>query len=133
MAESINECTIETRVRYYEVDRQNAVHHSNYARYFEMGRTELLRQNGMDYKDLEDAGCMLVVAKLDCRFKYPATYDEILKITTKVTKTDRVRIEHYYKITRASDGHLLCDGNTTLVHVNREGKLQALPEFLGRD
>ena len=127
---SIGECSTEIRVRYYEADRQNVVHHSNYARYFEIGRTELLRVNGYDYKDLEDCGVMLVVAKLDCRFKYPANYDDILEIITKVTRADRARLEHSYTIKRKADGKILTEGSTTLVHIDKEGKLQPMPEFL---
>lgn len=126
----IGECTTEIRVRYYEVDRQNVVHHSNYARYFEIGRTELLRVNGYDYKDLEDCGVMLVVAKLDCRFKFPARYDDIIEIHTKVARADRARLEHTYTIRNKADGKILSEGSTTLVHVDREGRLQPMPDFL---
>ncbi len=126
----IGECTTEIRVRYYEADRQNVVHHSNYARYFELGRTELLRANGYNYKDLEDCGVMLVVAKLECRFKYPASYDDILEIHTRVSRADKARLEHSYIIKRKADGKVLTEGSTTLVHVDKEGKLQPMPEFL---
>ncbi len=126
----IGECVTEIRVRYYEADRQNVVHHSNYARYFEIGRTELLRVNGYDYKDLEDCGVMLVVAKLDCRFKMPAQYDDILEIHTRVTRADRARLEHGYTIKRKADGKILTEGSTTLVHVDKNGKLHPMPEFL---
>ncbi len=126
----ISECVTQVQVRYYEVDRQNVVHHSNYARYFEIGRTELLRVNGYAYKDLEDCGVMLVVAKLDCRFKYPARYDEMIEIHTRVTRADRARLEHSYIIRHKDNGKILAEGSTTLVHVDLEGKLQPMPEFL---
>jgi len=72
--------TISFRVRYCEVDRMNAVHHSQYAAYFEMGRTELLRDNGYDYRDLEDQGILLVIAKMEIRYKAPAQYDDVLEL-----------------------------------------------------
>jgi len=125
----IARCQIPIRVRYYEVDRQNAVHHSNYARYFEMGRTELLRLNGYDYKTLEDAGLMLVVARLECRFKYPATYDDELLLTTTVGKVDRVRLEHLYRLERPADNRLIAEGKTVLVHIDADGNLQPMPEI----
>jgi acyl-CoA thioester hydrolase len=83
--------TISIRVRYGEVDRMNAVHHSQYTAYFEMGRTELLRDNGYDYRDLEDQGILLVIAKLEIRYKAPAQYDDELELTTKIAKIERVR------------------------------------------
>ncbi len=129
----IKSCQIPIRVRYYEADRQDAVHHSNYARYFEMGRTELLRVNGYDYRTLEDKGIALVVARLECRFRFPARYDDELVLTTQVGKVDRVRLEHIYTLQRASDKRLIAEGKTVLVHIDREGKLQALPEFLRID
>ena len=126
---NIASCTITIRVRCYEVDRQNAVHHSVYARYFEMGRTELLRENGYDYKTLEDKGLMLVVAKLECRFRFPGRYDDDLELITKVGKVDRVRLEHTYKLCRPLDNRVICEGKTVLVHVDREGNLQPMPEI----
>ncbi len=127
---TITECEMSLRVRYYEVDRQNAVHHSNYPRYFEMGRTELLRVNGFDYRTLEDSGITLVVARLDCRYHAPASYDDELLVTTSTGKIDRVRLEHTYKIQRPSDNKIIAKGTTILVHVDTNGKLQPLPDFL---
>ncbi len=125
----ITECQTEIRVRYYEVDRQSAVHHTVYPRYFEMGRTELLRENGMDYRSLEDSGVMLVVAKMDCRFKSPARYDDILIVTTRLGKIDRARLEHLYSIHRKSDNCLIVEGSTVLVHVDSNGRLQPMPDY----
>jgi acyl-CoA thioester hydrolase len=122
--------TIPIRVRYCEVDRMNAVHHSQYAAYFEMGRTELLRDNGYDYRDLEDQGILLVIAKLEIRYKAPAQYDDELELATTVTKIDRVRIEHEYELTRPKDNRLIAQAKTTLVHVDPSGKIQPVPPFL---
>ena len=127
---NITSCQISVRVRYYEVDRQNAVHHSVYSTYFEMGRTELLRVNGYDYKTLEDTGIVLVVARLECRYRAPARYDDELLITTTVGKIDRVRLEHLYTIERPDDGRLIAQGKTILVHVDTTGRLKPMPSFL---
>ena len=126
----VTSCTIQLRVRYAEVDQQGAVHHSRYPIYFEMGRTELLRENGMDYRTLEESGCILVIAKLECRYKSPARYDDELELTTTMVRADRARLEHKYELLRSDDGKLLATGLSTLVHVNVEGKLQPIPEFL---
>ena len=125
----INSCEIPIRVRYHEVDRMDAVHHSRYAVYFEMGRTELLRRNGYTYRDLEDAGVLLVVARLEVRFKAPARYDDELILTTSTGKVDRVRLEHVYELVRPADRQILATGTTVLVHVDRQSRLQPLPEM----
>lgn len=123
-------CEIPLRVRYAETDPQGVVHNSRYAVYFEMGRTELMRLNGYSYKALEEQGFDLVVAKLSCRFHAPARYDDELILITTLSHWDRVRIEHSYELLRASDKRRLTTGQTTLVHIDREGKLQPAPEFL---
>ncbi|HWE39501.1 MAG TPA: thioesterase family protein, partial [Isosphaeraceae bacterium] len=67
---------ITIRVRYAETDRMGLLHHANYFVYFEMGRTELLRRRGHSYRDIEDAGHLLVIIDLSCKFKRPAYYDD---------------------------------------------------------
>jgi acyl-CoA thioester hydrolase len=126
----ITDCKIELQVRYAEVDQQGALHHSRYAVYFEMGRTELLRINGYDYRSLEESGCVLVIAKLETRFKAPAHYDDSLELMTTLTRADRARLEHQYELKRPGDNKLLAVGSTTLVHVNTQGQLKPMPDFL---
>jgi acyl-CoA thioester hydrolase len=121
-------CEITLRVRYAETDRMGLVHHANYLVYFEQGRTELLRANGLNYKDLEDQGFLLVLTKADVRYRSPARYDDVLTIRTRVIRMTMVRIDHRYEVLR--DGALLAEGTTTLACVDREGRVQALPEFL---
>jgi acyl-CoA thioester hydrolase len=119
---------ITIRVRYAETDRMGLLHHANYLVYFEQGRTELLRQSGKSYKHVEDEGFYLVLVKLEVRYRQPARYDDVLTLRTTVTRTTQVRIEHRYELLRA--GVLLAEGSSTLACVDREGKLQAIPEWL---
>ncbi len=119
---------IQIRVRYAETDRMGLLHHANYLVYFEQGRTELLRQSGRSYKELEDAGVFLVLAKVEVRYRLPARYDDLLMLRTIVTRTTPVRIEHRYEVLRGPQ--LLAEGSSTLACVDRDGKLQALPEWL---
>ncbi len=70
---------IEIRVRYQETDGQGRVHHANYLTYFELGRTELLRAAGYDYRQLEAQGWMLVVSEMNCRYFQPASFDDLLR------------------------------------------------------
>jgi len=119
---------ITIRVRYAETDRMGLLHHSNYLVYFEQGRTELLRQQGLAYKDLEDQGYLLVLTKVQVRYRRPARYDDVLTLRTIVARTSMVKIEHRYEMLR--DGEILADGETTLGCIDREGKPQMLPEIL---
>jgi acyl-CoA thioester hydrolase len=116
------------RVRYAETDRMGLLHHANYLVYFEQGRTELLRRSGKTYKDVEDQGFFLVLVKVEVRYRQPARYDDLLTLRTTVTRTTSVRIEHRYELLR--DGQLLADGSSTLACVDREGRLQVMPEWL---
>jgi acyl-CoA thioester hydrolase len=119
---------ITIRVRYAETDRMGLLHHANYLVYFEQGRTELLRQSGRSYKEVEDQGFFLVLVKMEIRYRQPARYDDLLTLRTTVTRTTPVRIEHRYEVLR--DGVLLADASSTLACVDRDGKLQELPEWL---
>ena len=116
------------RVRYAETDRMGLLHHANYLVYFEQGRTELLRAQGLSYRDLEDRGYLLVLTRVEVRYKRPAHYDDLLTIRTTVAKTTAVRIDHAYEVLR--DGTLIAEGNTTLACVDREGRPQPLPDAL---
>jgi acyl-CoA thioester hydrolase len=131
-------CEIEIRVRYAEVDPMGALHHSRYWVYFEMGRTELLRQQGVAYADLEKAGVFFVVAKCSAWFMAPARYVELLVLTTRITRTGAARIDHTYELKRKSDSgaapELLATAETTLACVNRQGQIIPIPDSIsGRD
>jgi acyl-CoA thioester hydrolase len=119
---------ITIRVRYAETDRMGLLHHANYLVYFEQGRTELLRSRGVSYRDLEDQGYLLVLTRLQVRYRSPARYDDLLTLRTTVVRTTSVKIEHRYELFR--DGALLAEGQSTLGCVNREGRVQMLPAFL---
>ena len=128
MEESVpksHEMTI--RVRYAETDRMGLLHHANYFVYFEMGRTEFLRGLGLTYREMEDAGHLLVIVDIGCKFKRPAHYDDLLTLRTIAVRTTHVKIVHEYRLSR--DGLLLAEGHSTLACVDREGRPQALPEF----
>src|ERR1700738_1213697 len=93
---------ITIRVRYAETDRMGLLHHANYLVYFEQGRIELLRASGVTYKDLEDQGFLLVLPKIEVRYKRPAKYDDLLLLRTIVERVTAVRIDHRYEV--------LCEG-----------------------
>ena len=119
---------VSIRVRYAETDRMGLLHHANYLVYFEQGRTELLRSCGLTYKELEDQGFLLVLSKIEVRYRSPARYDDLLTLKTSVVRTTAVRIDHRYELFR--DATLLAEGSSTLACVDRDGRLQELPAFL---
>ncbi|MFH1419801.1 MAG: thioesterase family protein [Planctomycetota bacterium] len=126
--ESSVSCELRIRVRYAESDPMGYLHHSKYFEYFEMGRTELLRRAGFRYRDLEDRGVLFAVAKLECRFKAPARYDDELDLCTRIERMTRARIDHAYILRR--DGLILCEAKSTLACIDRNGRLIPIPEEL---
>ena len=120
--------TTHLRVRYDECDPMGLVHHSNYLRYFEIGRTEMLRAAGGRYRDMEDAGQLVVVAKIQCNYKSPARYDDVIEVQTTIAKVTAAKIIHHYTITRQDQ--TLVTAVVTLAVIDRHGKLQRVPESL---
>jgi acyl-CoA thioester hydrolase len=126
---SIESHSITVVPRYAETDKAGVVHHSVYPVWFEMGRTELLRANGLAYKDLEEAGVFFVVARLSIKYRRPVFYDEPLNLETVCSRVTASRVDHTYKLTR-SDGLVAAEGETTLACVSSEGKIRRMPEFM---
>lgn len=121
---------IDLSPRYSETDQGGVVHHSVYPVWFEMGRTELLRANGLAYKKLEEAGVFFVVAELKIKYRKPARYDEPLELQTSCSNVTASRVEHSYKLTRKSDSILLAEASSVLACISKEGKLRRVPEFM---
>jgi acyl-CoA thioester hydrolase len=122
----IREHEIEIRVRYAETDAMGLVHHSRYWVYFEMGRTELLRARGIDYRTMEEHGVFLVVARCNCRYLKPARYDDVLRLLTRETNSGLAKVVHEYLLYRGNE--LLTQAETTLACVDASGRVQAIPE-----
>lgn len=124
--------TTEIRVRYDECDPMGLLHHSRYLQYFEIGRTELLRASGGSYRDMESAGQYVVVAKIECRYKQPARYDDVVKLTTTVAKVTRGKILHHYEMVRETKGSVvkIAEADVTLAVIDASGKLQRVPDSL---
>lgn len=122
--------TTSFRIRYAETDQMGVVYHGNYAQFFELGRTEWLRETGITYKNMEDNGIMLPVVSLQCNFKKSALYDDVLTVTTKLKKTPTVKIEFDYEINNQNN-ELICTGNTVLAFLNKETKKpMRCPEYI---
>ncbi|RCT54463.1 thioesterase family protein [Winogradskyella sp. KYW1333] len=109
----------EIRVRYGETDQMGVVYHANYAVYFEVGRTEWLRQFGLSYSRMEAEGIMLPVISLNINYKNSARYDDVLKVKTTLKKMPTASIEFEYELVNQK-GDLLATGQTTLAFINLE-------------
>lgn len=124
------ETTIQIRVRYPECDPMGVAHHGVYVIWLELARTELLRERGAAYADLEKQGILFVVVNMSLRFRKPAYYDDVLDVLVKdVTprgKKRGVKLLHEYDIRR--DGQLLATAETTLACVDRDGRVQVIPD-----
>jgi acyl-CoA thioester hydrolase len=127
---TIQSHTIPIVPRYAETDKGGVIHHSVYPVWFEMGRTELLRANGVAYRDLETQGTFFVVAELRIKYRRPAFYDEELLLETTTSNITPGKVEHTYKLTRRSTGLLLAEGSSVLACVTAEGKVRRVPEFM---
>lgn len=110
------------RVRYKDTDQMGVAYYANYLIWFEIGRTEFLRDLGMSYKDLEQNSLYLPVTEAYCKYRSPARYDEELRITTRLNMLEQVRLGFYYDISRAVDNKLLAEGETTHAFLNEKGK-----------
>lgn len=120
---------IEIRVRYAECDPMGVAHHTAYPVWFEMGRTELLRQgSGVRYRDLEAERIYFAVAKLAVQYRRPARYDDVLVLGTTISGMGRAKIEHAYELVR--DGLLLATASTTIVCLDAEGRPRPMPETI---
>ncbi|MGB1232140.1 MAG: acyl-CoA thioesterase [Winogradskyella sp.] len=107
------------RVRYGETDQMGVVYHANYAHYFEVGRTEWLREQGMSYSAMEANGIMLPVVNLAITYKSSARYDEVLTLKTTLKKMPTASIAFDYELFNAS-GVLLATGSTVLAFIDME-------------
>ncbi len=109
--------TAHVRVNYFDTDQMGVVWHGNYIKYFEMAREELFREAGLPYAELEKAGIMMPIVDVAVEYKYPAHYDEILSIETRVPEPPRSRIRVEYVITNAQ-GETAVTGSTTLAFID---------------
>ena len=102
----------EIRVPYADTDSMGIVYHTNYIKYFEIGRTEYLREAGYPYARLESEGIWLPVASVYCEYKSPAKYDDLLSVRTRVGELKSATIIMAYEIYRKETEELLVRGET---------------------
>lgn len=105
-------------VRYAETDMMGVVYHANYLPWFEIGRTQLLRELGVSYRKLEEEGFRLPVLEVSVKYFRPATYDDTLDIVTLLEEKPLLRIRLRYEVRRGDA--LLATGATVHAFLDRE-------------
>jgi len=116
------------RVRYAETDQMGVVYHSNFLIWFEVGRVELMRSLGFDYKQMEiQDDTYIVVADVHCRYHHPARYDELLTVRTRILEAKTRTLKFGYELFRQSDQKLLANGHTIHVACSRAGQVKHFP------
>jgi acyl-CoA thioester hydrolase len=121
-------CETRIRVRYAETDQAGVVYHSNYLIWFEVGRVELCREYGFNYRDMEkEADAYLPVTDLRVKYRAPAKYDDELIVRSKILELRSRAISFTYEVVRANDGTLLAEGETHHIVMNSQGRARAFP------
>src|SRR5690606_7201548 len=105
------------RIRYAETDQMGYVYYGNYASFYEVARTEMLRSTGITYRQLEEMGVMMPVMDLACKYYQPARYDDLITIRTTIKERPNIRLKFEYEIFN-EQGVLLNTGSTQLVFVD---------------
>lgn len=106
-------------VRYYETDQMGIVHHSNYIRYFECGRVAMLKDLGLPIEKIEEAGVMLPVVSVECRYKVPARLGDTLKVVSMIDDVPRAKLVIRAEIFNPA-GQLVCEGAVTLGFIHSD-------------
>jgi acyl-CoA thioester hydrolase len=114
------------RVRYSETDKMGYLHHANYLNYFEVGRTETLRNMGLTYREMEEDGILLPVLSVNINYKAPAYYDDILTVKTYLKKIPGVKVLFEYEILN-DNSEIICTGDSTLVFIDANSRRPRKP------
>jgi acyl-CoA thioester hydrolase len=116
------------RVRYAETDQMGVVYYANYFVWFEVGRTDLLRGSGWNYRDMEKEGFGLPVIEAHCTYRESAKYDDELEVRTTGEMLSPVRVQFSYEVVRTADEATLATGTTVHATLDRNGRPCRLPD-----
>lgn len=120
---------IQYKVHFFDTDTMGVVHHSNYIRWFEIGRVEYLRGIGIDLNDMMLDGILFPITKVEAQYHSPAYFDDLLEIETTAVALTKAKMEFEYKVFRNGDDKVLVTGFTQNVFTNKEtGKITRLPD-----
>jgi acyl-CoA thioester hydrolase len=131
-ATPVQESVIRMRVHYAEVDRMGFLHHSNHLRWFERGREEFCRRRNAAYREMEDAGLLVVVVDAAVQYKTPLQYEDVVELRVRLTEVRHASLVFEYELRRVSDGALAATGRTRHAFVTREGRVTRVSEEVAR-
>jgi acyl-CoA thioester hydrolase len=120
--------TSRVRVRYAETDKMGIVYYGHYFVWFEVGRTDLLRESGWSYREMEVEGFALPVIEAHCAYREPARYDDDLEVRTTGALLSPVRVQFSYEVVRIADAATLATGTTVHATLDRDGRPCRLPD-----
>lgn len=126
----MNKREVKIRVTYADTDAMGIVYHTNYIKWFEVGRTEFFREIGVVYADIEASGYYLPLSEAHCHYITPARYDEILVVETEIVYIRRASIKFSYTIMDENREREIAEGYTLHAFTNRNGKIIRAPEDL---
>jgi acyl-CoA thioester hydrolase len=121
---------VEIRVIYADTDAMGIVYHTNYIKWFEIGRTELLRSMGIVYAEMESQGYNLPLTEAHCHYLLPARYDQIIIVETEMEYLKRASMKFNYTISDEDKEKILVEGYTVHACTNNLGKIVRLPSFI---
>jgi acyl-CoA thioester hydrolase len=117
------------RVRYAETDQMGVVYYANYIVWMEVGRVDLCKARGFNYRDIEHQdGVYFAVAEATCRYRSPARFDDEVIVKTWIELANTRIVIFAYEMRLAEDDRVLATGSTRHVFVNREMRRTRLPE-----
>ena len=114
---------VRMRVTYAEVDRMGFLHHSNHLRWLERSREEYSRRRAAAYREMEDAGLLIVVVDLSAQYKVPLVYEDVVDLTVRLVEVRHASLIFDYELRRVSDGTLAATARTRHAFVTRAGKV----------
>ena len=124
--------TTSYRVIYGDTDNMGIAYYANYLRWFEIGRTELLRSWGLPYKEIESQGILLPVAEAHCKYHLPAKYDDILTIEATLSTEIKGGLKIKYQILSEDNNIVHATGYTRHAFMNHDGRVVRPPKFMRR-
>ena len=114
-------------MRYAETDKMGIVYYANYLVWFEVGRTDFLRERGLSYREMEADGLSLPVVEVACAYRRPALYDDELEVRTTGALLSPVRVRFEYQVVRPADAATVAEGHTVHASLDRSGRPARLP------
>lgn len=119
---------VRMRVTYAEVDRMGFLHHSNHLRWLERSREEYSRRRAAAYREMEDAGLLIVVVDLAVQYKVPLVYEDVVDLTVRLVEVRHASLVFEYELRRLSDGALAATARTRHAFVTRAGRVTRISD-----